>query len=103
MKEVTIKIQFDDEGCYDGHGDDVAELIKDGIETYLRIDLEGDGVIKKGWTVEVVNCISDSEINKMAFEWSSERSIGNAEQDSQCTYDYAQGMIAMQKLLLNEV
>jgi hypothetical protein len=38
MKEVTIKIQFDDEGCYDGHGDDVAELIKDGIETYLRID-----------------------------------------------------------------
>jgi hypothetical protein len=55
MKEVIIKIQFDDEGGYKGHGDDVAELIKDGIETYLQIDLEGDGVIKEGWIVEVVN------------------------------------------------
>ena len=31
MKEVTIKIQFDDEGGYKGYGDDVAELIKDSV------------------------------------------------------------------------
>lgn len=45
---------------------------------------------------------SDSEIDQMAFDWSSERSVGDAEQDSQCMYDYAQGMRAMQRLLLNE-
>lgn len=45
---------------------------------------------------------SESEIEKMAFEWSSERSIGDAEQDSQCMYDYSQGMRAMQRLLSNE-
>lgn len=45
---------------------------------------------------------SESEIEQMAFDWSSERSVGDAEQDSQCMYDYAQGMRAMQKLLLNK-
>lgn len=54
MKEVTLKIQFDDEGCYKGHGDDTAELIKEGLKQYLQIDLQGDNVIKKGWTVEAV-------------------------------------------------
>jgi hypothetical protein len=49
-----LKIQFDDEGCYKGHGDDTAELIKEGLKQYLQIDLQGDNVIKKGWTVEAV-------------------------------------------------
>ena len=51
---------------------------------------------------DVMPLFSESEIEKMAFEWSSERSIGDAEQDSQCIYDYTQGMRAMQRLLLNE-
>lgn len=55
MKEIIIKIKFDDEGGYKGHGDDTAELIVQGIENYMNIDLESDGVIKKGWTVELVN------------------------------------------------
>jgi len=43
---------------------------------------------------------SQKEIEDLAFKWSSERSCGDAEQDSECMYDYAQGLAAMQKLLL---
>lgn len=50
---------------------------------------------------DVMPRFSESEIEQMAYEWSSERSVGDAEQDSQCMYDYAQGMKAMQRLLLN--
>jgi hypothetical protein len=55
VKEIVIKIEFDDDGGYKGHGDDTPELIKKGIETYLEIDMEGDGVIKKGWQVEIIS------------------------------------------------
>ena len=55
MKEIVLKIRFDDEGCYKGHGDDTAELIKEGLEQYFQIDLEGDDVIKEGWVVEIVS------------------------------------------------
>jgi hypothetical protein len=54
MKELIIKIQFDDANGYKGHGEDTNELIRQGIETFLQIDLEHDGVIKKGWSVEIV-------------------------------------------------
>jgi hypothetical protein len=55
MKELVLKIKFDDEGCYKGHGDNTAELIENGIIQYLEIELESDGVIKEGWSVEVVS------------------------------------------------
>ena len=55
MKEITIKINFNDDGGYKGHGDDTAELIVEGLKRFMDIDLESDGVIKKGWTVELVN------------------------------------------------
>lgn len=54
MKEITIKITFDDKDGYKGHGENVSELIKHGVENFMEIDLEGDGVIKKGWTVNVI-------------------------------------------------
>ena len=54
MKEILIKICYDDEYCYKGYGKDTNELIKNGIKQYIEIDLEGDGVVKKGWTIEVV-------------------------------------------------
>jgi len=50
-----LKIKFDDEGCYKGHGDDTAELIEEGIKQFLEIELESDDVIKEGWSVEVVS------------------------------------------------
>ena len=43
---------------------------------------------------------SEKEIDELAFKWSSERSNGDAEQDTECMYDFAQGLAAMQKLLL---
>jgi hypothetical protein len=55
MKELVLKIKFDDEGCYKGHGDNTSELIENGIIQYLEIELESDGVIKEGWSVEVVS------------------------------------------------
>jgi hypothetical protein len=55
MKELVLKIKFDDEGCYKGYGDNTAELIENGIIQYLEIELESDGVIKEGWSVEVVS------------------------------------------------
>ncbi len=55
MKEITIKIKFDDDGGYKGHGDDTSQLIMDGVKLFMEIDLEGDGVIKKGWAVELVD------------------------------------------------
>jgi hypothetical protein len=54
MKEITIKITFDDKDGYKGHGENIPELIKTGLENFMQIDLEGDGVIKKGWTVNIV-------------------------------------------------
>jgi len=55
MKEVTIKFQFDDEGGYKGHGDDIGEIIQSILEREIEIELEGDKVIKKGWKLEVVS------------------------------------------------
>ena len=66
MKELVLKIKFDDEGCYKGHGDDISELIEEGIKQFLEIELESDGVIKEGWTVEVVsstNLLNSKQIN----------------------------------------
>lgn len=54
MKTVTFKITYDDKDGYKGHGEDITELIQSGIKTFMEIDLEGDGVIKKNWTVEAI-------------------------------------------------
>ena len=51
MKKITLEIEFDDSMGYKGHGDDTVELIKNGLENFLDIDLVSDGVIKEGWTV----------------------------------------------------
>jgi len=55
MKVVIIKFKFDDEGGYKGHGDDVAEIIQNLLEREIEIELEGDGVVKSGWELEVVS------------------------------------------------
>jgi len=58
--------------------------------------------VKKLGLFSVMPCFSEKEIEALAFEWSSERSNGDAEQDSECMYDYTQGMRAMQSLLCNK-
>ena len=44
---------------------------------------------------------SDEEIIDLAFAWSSEISIGDAEQDSKNMNAYLKGLQTMQNLLLN--
>ncbi len=53
MKEILIKFQFDDEGGYKGHGEDVSKIIHEILKREIEITLEDDGVIKKGWKLEV--------------------------------------------------
>ena len=68
MKELVLKIKFDDEGCYKGHGDDISELIEEGIKQFLEIELESDGVIKEGWTVEVVSSTNLLNLKKQKID-----------------------------------
>jgi hypothetical protein len=51
---------------------------------------------------DVITRFSKEEIIKRATERAKEMSVGDAEQDKQCIYNYAQGMLEMQYLLLNE-
>ena len=53
-KTIYLKITFDDEGGYKGHGEDAAEIMCFLLEREIEMSLESDGVIKKGWGVEIV-------------------------------------------------
>ena len=37
MKEITIKIKFDDEGGYKGHGDDISEVIRKELNVLWKL------------------------------------------------------------------
>lgn len=65
LKEILIKVTFDDTDGYKGHGEDTADLIKKGLETFMEIDLEGDKVIKPDWSVAVVT--GKAEIVKKCY------------------------------------
>jgi hypothetical protein len=54
MKEILVKIVFDDTDGYKGHGDNVGDLIVTGIKTFLEFDLEQDSVIKSNWSVNII-------------------------------------------------
>ena len=55
IKEVTIKIKFDDTDGYKGHGDDIGEIIKRILENEIDINLVDDKVIKDNYTVEIIS------------------------------------------------
>jgi hypothetical protein len=59
-------------------------------------------VIKENWRVPPDNIFSKEEIIKRATERANEMSKGDKEEDKRCIYNYAQGMLEMQYLLLNE-
>ncbi len=40
MKEIVIKIKFDDSDGYDGHGEDVGEIIESIIKPDYKIETE---------------------------------------------------------------
>ncbi len=54
MKEVIIKVNFNNVDGYIGHSDDVIELIKEIISTEIEISLVHDKVIKDDFTVEII-------------------------------------------------
>jgi hypothetical protein len=53
MKEIIIKVTFNDKDGYKGHGEDVSEIILEGLKNFMEYDLEHDGVINKGWSVNI--------------------------------------------------
>jgi hypothetical protein len=59
MKELIIKITYDDTDCYQGKGE-AADAILSAIDGEMQIGIEGDGIVNKGWDIEVVKC-SDNE------------------------------------------
>ncbi len=52
MKRVTITIEYDDTGCYQGHGP-VEEVIESLLHTLVMVDLEGEGIVNPGTTITV--------------------------------------------------
>lgn len=53
MKEILIKITYDDENCYRGHGE-VKEALINSVKNAIEIDLAHDGVIKPNWNLEIL-------------------------------------------------
>ena len=54
MKEVIIKVNFNNVDGFIGHGDDVIELIKEIVSAEIEISLVHDKVIKDDFTVEII-------------------------------------------------
>ena len=53
MKELTLKIIFDDNECYKGHSVDTTELIINKIKSLLLHDLQSINIIKTNLKVDV--------------------------------------------------
>ena len=74
MKEVTIKITFDDTDGYKGYGNNVGEIIKEILEREIDISLVYDKVIKNNFSIEIVSSdfvssdLSSSTIKKEVKE-----------------------------------
>lgn len=70
-------------------------------DCYDQLDDLFDEIVKNCSTSDVMHRFSDDEIDDFAHKWASDRSVGDAEQDSEAFYDYTQGMREMQRKLLN--
>ncbi len=55
MKKIILEIEFDDTDGYKGHGENTAEIIKNILKNEMEYNLESDDVIKKGWSVTLIN------------------------------------------------
>lgn len=50
----------------------------------------------------LTNKLSLEDINKLSSQWSSQRSIGDEDEDQECMYDYGMGMRAAYIILKGE-
>lgn len=55
MRELTIKIKFE-EDCL-GYNEDIPFSVECILNKYIKLDLEEDQIVKKGWTVEVTETV----------------------------------------------
>ena len=58
-KVIFLKVTFNDENGYKGHGDDTREIIRYLLEREMEVSLEHDDVIKEGFKVELVELPSN--------------------------------------------
>ena len=54
MKELNLKIKYDDTNGYKGHGEDTEELIKGVVDVAIEIELSHDEVISE-YSVDIVD------------------------------------------------
>ena len=54
MKELTLKIVYEEGEDHNPNEGTIPEIMANGLELYLDVDMETEGIIKKGWSVEIV-------------------------------------------------
>jgi len=53
MRELTLKIRYEEGEDHNPNEGTIPEIMVNGLEMYLDVDMETEGIIKKGWSVEV--------------------------------------------------
>jgi len=53
MRELMLKIRYEEGDDHNPNEDTIEEIMVNGLELYLDVDMETEGIIKKGWSVQV--------------------------------------------------
>lgn len=53
MRELTLKIRYEEGDYHNPNEGTIEEIMVNGLEMYLDVDMETEGIIKKGWSVQV--------------------------------------------------
>ena len=53
MRELTLKIRYEEGDDHNPNEGTIEEIMVNGLEMYLDVDMETEGIIKKGWSVQV--------------------------------------------------
>jgi len=53
MRELTLKIRYEEGDDHNPNEGTIEEIMVNGLEMYLDVDMETEGIIKKGWSVQI--------------------------------------------------
>lgn len=53
MRELTLKIKYEEGDGHNPNEGTIEEIMVNGLELYLDVDMETEGIIKKGWSVQI--------------------------------------------------
>jgi hypothetical protein len=53
MRELTLKIRYEEGDDHNPNEGTIEEIMVNGLELYLDVDMETGGIIKKGWSVQI--------------------------------------------------